>query len=1667
MSKNTFKSRNELNIQDNENVKEYFETGYSVNSNEKIKEERNISRAYKYNYTDNRTNRKKLSRAISRIFIILFIIIALITITLGIIMFFVTMPGMSMDRLNQLSEKIGIDIDKMFNNGSVEVKDQDIYDIMDYLVGMGYDLKSFGFLTDNSDRYEDNTLKDDIDDGLILHTDEDKKGKIKEAESDFILYYLISDNYLYGLSSDTGSDGKKGIPGVINKIHGDRIELWERIKELVNKEDNWGAGLLGLYIDDGYGVKGSQSYNSLDWADAKFDFEKKTLSIKRTYGSDKMTYNITGWTGKYGMPIELLVATHLATLMPDLSYDLATGFDTEIDILLHNEGNSGLYYQDDGGNYISIELIRIAAYGTNAQKIEAGVFNSEDERKNLLEPIYGSDWSNVKVNLIMGQALAQSIAETAGRARGGGKYDVYMARIENHWFRDIYYMINNSNTKLLDFDENYEDKVRDRLTLYETYTENVSEYGNSHIGEFILYEIDEHGNYKKDSNGNFIMFEGTLGDATAQNIRVSKRAKGVSNSRLEDFGWNDSEIGIWSAYEEKSGTPNYINAFENPAEGSLEARIFALVPTGGGLVQKGDALRGETNAKIKNMFTTNTYFRYDGSVTTANIINELRKKANLDYGAIDTNSSKYNEEIELSDGNKYKISDFTGEVSTSQDLLNIFNMLENTHTIDANNVYRDLKELSVELGYYDKEEVTDETPKILQFIVPQIGSYEYPKRELDKNEHEYGTMLHAKADFEAYETTREIVDETKEDEENVGLNSEKGSLKSNVDLAIDENKTNIIDDFDLNLATNNFDRSDSSLRKEYIKKLEEAYYSEGYDGSIDASPYDPSDPRYEGTQGSLYREYISIMREKKPDFYLANNINKDEIYGDSINNNISLLGSLSNTVIGVQGEKRKLLGGFDSELGQIIVSDFEESEDWDDVLSIVMAQNNEIDIGNVPYGSGDKNGYENWLRSLGGVFADYAGEDMKMGGETLEDFVNANKYVYGLFSIIGFEYCNGDLSHCGAFMEGHTGLHVPSDFDAFRGRGEHSFHVSYRKMDECMVNHHFLTNCNYTTDKVYHKAGLFGGEGQPDASCAYISLVENFGAQIIFDPSELQVGDLVECFESNGGNSPNPHDWSGWHHVMFVGEVTDDEIVFHTTGHDYTSDGHFVLKISKDETRNGNWYPNNTHPGWVGLHMYEFESSGLYEGYKGNEAVVSPVTGVLLEYGTYDDEKMDLDGKVEEEYRVNVDLLYDANHVGVKNLGIGETEVHDKVGYAKILVLDAENYQKLESYTNNKWKSNSLIEITDNGTYKYRDDLFDKDKEKEMSQINKTVYGYKEFVETYDKYDISGYIVYIDGFACELPGRKKEDGTVEVEDEDKLSMNYFRDKARKRDSSSEFECKIKNRYKTDKSYGSINNDLTEQFKAERAVKKDAESAVYLDINKNDKILLIKEGTVIGRTYTNQEIFYMRQENPEASDMMSKIKLSDDGLESVAVLDSEKESPVVQGNYLRTIMIDRNGDIVENVEDYMKLNSRPSSKLFDKMNLKPIEASEEEINLMASVMQTVSVSPEEFKAVAWVIRNRYTAGTYGDSIRKIIESGGGMFPHSQSPSAEAVDIAKKVLAGEIQSPIADRCYYTKYNPLEHITQTVNAFASPVQVVENGNIFHYDVSNIRQDPLPNEN
>ena len=77
------------------------------------------------------------------------VIILIIIIIIGIVMFFITMPGMVMDKLKELSGKMANIIAAYFGGDTTTfVNKQQIYDVLDYLEEMGYDLKGYGFLTD-------------------------------------------------------------------------------------------------------------------------------------------------------------------------------------------------------------------------------------------------------------------------------------------------------------------------------------------------------------------------------------------------------------------------------------------------------------------------------------------------------------------------------------------------------------------------------------------------------------------------------------------------------------------------------------------------------------------------------------------------------------------------------------------------------------------------------------------------------------------------------------------------------------------------------------------------------------------------------------------------------------------------------------------------------------------------------------------------------------------------------------------------------------------------------------------------------------------------------------------------------------------------------------------------------------------------------------------------------------------------------------------------------------------------------------------------------------------------------------------------------------------------------------------------------------------------------
>ena len=105
-------------------------------------------------------------------------------------MFFVSMPGMAMEKLKQISRDIGSAIARYFGaDSTTQLTEEDVYEVLDYIEEMGYDLKGMGFLTDYVGSADDGVERND-------------EGKINEAKSDFITAYLVSDNYVYTLKND-------------------------------------------------------------------------------------------------------------------------------------------------------------------------------------------------------------------------------------------------------------------------------------------------------------------------------------------------------------------------------------------------------------------------------------------------------------------------------------------------------------------------------------------------------------------------------------------------------------------------------------------------------------------------------------------------------------------------------------------------------------------------------------------------------------------------------------------------------------------------------------------------------------------------------------------------------------------------------------------------------------------------------------------------------------------------------------------------------------------------------------------------------------------------------------------------------------------------------------------------------------------------------------------------------------------------------------------------------------------------------------------------------------------------------------------------------------------------------------------------------------------------
>ena len=747
----------------------------------------------------------KLAAAMGPIIFWTAVVIVAIIIIVGIIMFFETMPGMVMEKIKAIGKKIMEDVSNYWGKDIAElsIKPKDVYSSLSYLDEMGYDLKGDGFLTDY---YEDNNVDERIkkdydirdvpshhlDDGIIR---KDEDNSVLLAKSDFILSYLISDNYVYTLRNDNM------VTDSFWSALGQRLKWWVGFP----LDKKFTKGMIGIYTESSVGVANNSLYDYNRWHNTdhvEINPSSKKMKIKKGNGlfgrAVTMEYDIDGWTGRYGMPIDFLTAVHLATLMPDLAYDMQDSFDTEVKIVLHSYTVTYEYfYKTESGNYATVDELS-AAYstidnllpqitleevtGTDEESTAAAISeilenNKEalDDTLGKLEMTYenGEDLRNIweKIQGILGEIGSLPTSETY--------YVPYISKVENHWYRDVYYAIkkDGASKNLVRYDADYEKLYNERWTLYEVDSDN----------NYKLYALNDDGDYAKSTDeiknyspelfeqeGEYFLFKGSEEeqreslqnvDSSKSRYNVAKKAQVLDTSNedvFEDIGWSDNGHSYWSAYTaESNSTSSGYTQVPN------KTSIFYKATGNSVIKQTGEGQRVETNPEIKKMFLTNTYFRYQGDPTTAEVITALRKKLidivgeKNQYGPLnelgpdkkDVTDLVYSKTELGLDGDygadEFKISDYSGQVVINQQSLDAFNMLENTHTLDSDYIYRDFKELVVELGYFKKEELTDETPRLLEFLTPEVGSAGYPNRQIDKKENEYGTMIHSEGDIKA------------------------------------------------------------------------------------------------------------------------------------------------------------------------------------------------------------------------------------------------------------------------------------------------------------------------------------------------------------------------------------------------------------------------------------------------------------------------------------------------------------------------------------------------------------------------------------------------------------------------------------------------------------------------------------------------------------------------------------------------------------------------------------------------------------------------------------------------------------------------------------------------------------------------------------------------------
>lgn len=247
------------------------------------------------------------------------IIIVIIILVVGIIGFFLEMPGLLTNKLADLASAFCTELATYYSGNSARFGTEEQKELADYLTNMGYPPYEFGF-----GKYTD-------EDGNMI---EDGAGNDDATiSSKYLNAYLTADYNTY-VPYEKFKSGVSKVLHVIGDFVGYALGM-------ETQKDTGDPQFGMLYFDKGMYENAEGDDNNakkMGFLDSvSTDIDSKTLTFKvweAPFKYSYYTYNMEGWTARYGKPLELSLTLHLATMAPDLVYrfDMDSEESTQIHI---------------------------------------------------------------------------------------------------------------------------------------------------------------------------------------------------------------------------------------------------------------------------------------------------------------------------------------------------------------------------------------------------------------------------------------------------------------------------------------------------------------------------------------------------------------------------------------------------------------------------------------------------------------------------------------------------------------------------------------------------------------------------------------------------------------------------------------------------------------------------------------------------------------------------------------------------------------------------------------------------------------------------------------------------------------------------------------------------------------------------------------------------------------------------------------------------------------------------------------------------------------------------------------------------------------------------------------------------------------------------------------